>query len=78
MSNQLAFPAHILSVKCVKCMLGTGDTKAHESVVTPSLGRVQSVGETGAGQLPQESHSKVASVGLSAEYMSVSQVLVFS
>lgn len=78
MSNQLAFPAHLLSVKCIKCMLGAGDTKAHEPVVAPSLGRVQSVGETGAGQLPQKSHYKEASVSLSAEYMSVSQVLVFS
>lgn len=75
MSNKLAFPVHILSVKC---MLGAGDTKAHEPVVAPTLGYVQSVGETGAGQLPQESHYKVASVGLSAEYRPVSQVLVFS
>ena len=59
-------------------MLGAGDTKAHEPVVAPSLGHVQSVGETGAGQLPQESHYKVASVGLRAGYMSVSKVLVFS
>ena len=75
LSNQLAFPAHILSLKCV---LGAGDTKAHEPVVVPSLGCVQSVGETGAGQLPQESHYKVASVSLSAENKPVSQALFFS
>lgn len=75
LSNQLAFPAHILSVKCV---LGAGDNKAREPVVAPSLGCVQSVGETGAGQRPQESHYKVASVGLSAEYKPVSQVPFFS
>lgn len=48
------------------------------AIVAPSLGCVQSVGETGAGQLPQESHYKVASVGLSAEYKPVSQALFFS